>query len=136
MEQAQPRPPSSGTLPRAQPGVPCLPRRDTLNRTAGSAPSAPRNASHREGSILTEQTGMPLQVRETPRTRVERSAERGENAPGREGRRKSREQVGVPQSMMGTSHSRCSSPQSWSPNSQGPEASSELPEHGKHLIGQ
>lgn len=131
MEQAQPRPPSSGTLLREQPGVPCLPRRDTPNRTDGLAPSAPRNVSHREGSILTEQTGMPLQVRETPRTRVERSADRGENVPSREGRRKSREQVGVPQSMMGTSHSRCSSPQS-----QRPEASSELPEHGKHLIVQ
>lgn len=48
--------------------------------------------------------------------------------PSREGRRKSREQVGRPQSMMGTYHSRCNSRQSSSPNSVLPL------EYGKHWI--
>lgn len=55
----------------------------------------------------------------TRKTQDREEAARSESARSREGRGKSSEQEGIPQSMMGASHTRCSSPQSQSPNSRG-----------------
>lgn len=102
---------------------------ELLTRQQPGAPSLHSNASHREGSTVTEQIGMPLQTQEThPEHRSENMQTEGKVPSSREDRSKSREQVGMPQSMMGISHSRGNSPQSRSPNSQTPGTSLELQE--------
>lgn len=119
-------PPESGRLlSRQHPGLPPSPGGSAPSQRREHPPRANRNASADQGN--------------TPRTQVRTYAVRTESAPsreGREGRRKSREQVGMPQSMMGASHSRHNSPRSRSPNSRGPSTSTELVEYGKHFLVQ